>query len=258
MSIKMICSDLDGTILTYHQTKLSNRLLDQIRELKRRGILFVPTSGRQIVSMQKLFAPVADCCYYICANGAVICDGTGAVLDSLPMPREDALTIAHDFLDKTDGRGEVNIAGKEICHLISKDLGMVDRLTFIGNKFEVIEKPEDVTEEIVKVSVFVPDGSVNYVERFLKQWEKYNPAIAGEFWIDTVLADKGLGVELLSRRLGIQPDEVMAFGDNYNDVSMLDAVGHPFIMSGACEELRKRYPNHIDSVEEKLEEFLNA
>jgi len=256
--IKMICSDLDGTLLTYNQTVFSDHFFDIVRELYKRGIIFVPSSGRQIVSLRKLFGPVTDCCYYICSNGAVICDSNGEIIEKIVMPREDALAIAYDFIENTDGRGEVNVAGPTMCHLWSRDLGMVDRLKFIGNKYEIINDPSEVSEDIVKVSVFIPDGADKYVDRFLNKWQKYNPAIAGPYWIDTTLANKGSGVKALCNKLGIDLSQVMAFGDNYNDVSMLDIVGHPYLMSSATDELLDRYSNHTDSVEKTLEQFLNS
>jgi len=48
----------------------------------------------------------------------------------------------------------------------------------------------------------------------------------------------------------------MAFGDNYNDVAMLDLVGHPYIMSTAAAELRRRYENHTPRPEDTLRAFL--
>ena len=36
----------------------------------------------------------------------------------------------------------------------------------------------------------------------------------------------------------------MAFGDNYNDVSMLDIAGTPYIMDATAALLRKKHPNH--------------
>ena len=196
-------------------------------------------------------------CHFICSNGAVICDGDGNILELQSMPREEAIQIAYDFWNRTDGRGEVNLASAAACHLMSRDLGMEERLKFIGNKYYLIQEPEQVEEEIVKVSVYLPDGAANYVDRFLEKWKQYNPAIAGPYWIDTTLANKGTGVERLAKRLNLQPDEIMAFGDNYNDVSMLDYVGHPYIMESATEELRNRYANHTTCVEDTIDEFLS-
>ena len=72
MSIRLICSDIDGTLLQYGKKELEDEIFEQIRELHRRGILFCPASGRQYTSLRKLFAPVADCCVFLCENGGVI------------------------------------------------------------------------------------------------------------------------------------------------------------------------------------------
>ena len=81
--------------------------------------------------------------------------------------------------------------------------------------------------------------------------------MAGPYWIDTTTANKGVGVESLCRVLGFAHDEVMAFGDNYNDVAMLDLVGTPYIMDGAAAPLRARYPPAHDPARRMLlREFL--
>ena len=63
MSIKLICSDIDGTLLQYSKKELESEIFEQIRELHRRDILFCPASGRQYTSLRKLFAPVAVYAY---------------------------------------------------------------------------------------------------------------------------------------------------------------------------------------------------
>ena len=74
MSIKMICSDIDGTLLQYGRQKLEGEIFDQIRALHDRGILFCPASGRQYTSLRLLFEPVADCCVFLCENEMCIRD----------------------------------------------------------------------------------------------------------------------------------------------------------------------------------------
>ncbi|MEE0545532.1 MAG: HAD hydrolase family protein, partial [Faecalibacterium sp.] len=56
MPIRLICSDIDGTLLQYGRKELEGEIFEQIRELHRRGILFCPASGRQYTSLRKLFA----------------------------------------------------------------------------------------------------------------------------------------------------------------------------------------------------------
>ena len=80
--------------------------------------------------------------------------------------------------------------------------------------------------------------------------------IRDRYWIDTTFANKGIGVRSICKTLDIALADVMAFGDNYNDVSMLDIVGVPYIMDGAAAPLREKYPNHTPCPEDVLREFL--
>ena len=112
--------------------------------------------------------------------------------------------------------------------------------------------PEDIT----KVSVYLHEGVENYVERFVPRWKQANCAVAGPFWIDTTFANKGIGVQCVCSTLGIDPAQVMAFGDNYNDETMLDVVGVPYIMDNAAAPLRAKYKNHTPRPEDVLAQLL--
>ena len=60
--------------------------------------------------------------------------------------------------------------------------------------------------------------------------------------IDVLNADcsKGHALERWAKHRGYRREEVMAVGDNHNDVEMLEFAGHPVIMGNACEELLAR------------------
>lgn len=133
------------------------------------------------------------------------------------------------------------LSGQCRGYLMSRGLGMADRVKFIGNKYKFIHDPAEIPEDIVKVSVYLHEGVEKYVDRFVPRWQQANAAVAGPYWIDTTLANKGTGVALLCKTLGITPAEVMAFGDNFNDTAMLDLVGTPYIMDSAAPALRARY-----------------
>jgi hydroxymethylpyrimidine pyrophosphatase-like HAD family hydrolase len=51
---------------------------------------------------------------------------------------------------------------------------------------------------------------------------------------------KGHALERWATHRGYSRDQVMAIGDNHNDVEMLEFAGHPVIMGNACAELRSR------------------
>lgn len=70
--IKLIASDLDGTLLYGRENSVSEEMFELIREMKRQGILFAAASGRQYANLKKLFAPVWKDMAFICENGAVV------------------------------------------------------------------------------------------------------------------------------------------------------------------------------------------
>ena len=69
--IKLIASDLDGTLLLNGAQSLPEELFPLIKKLKEMGILFVAASGRQYANMKRMFAPVADEIAYISENGGL-------------------------------------------------------------------------------------------------------------------------------------------------------------------------------------------
>lgn len=257
MSIKMICSDLDGTLLQYGRKTLEPEVFTLIEQLADRGILFCPASGRQYTSQKKLFAPVADRCAFLCENGGVLYK-EDVCIGKTPMPRALAEEIARDLWERSDGQGEVMLSGQNCAYLMERGLGMLDRIRFIGNQYKIIRSPSDVPEEIVKVSVYLHEGVEKYADRFVPRWQEANCAVAGPYWIDTTLANKGTGVQKLCEVLGVAPEEVLAFGDNYNDTAMLDLVGTPYIMDSAAAPLRERYPRHAPRPEDVMQALLDG
>lgn len=264
--IKLILSDLDGTLLPYGQNEMTDRLLNQIGALKEKGILFCPASGRTFPSLKRLFRHTSKDIYFLGENGAVVFDGNENLLGKTVMPKETAIRIAYDFYNETDGLGEILISGEQISYLICRETTleqrkgnytMEERLTSNGNKIVKINKPEDVLEDIIKVSVFVGAGIAPYAKRFENRYGDIKPTIAGPYWLDSMQATKATGVDILSSYLKIDKSEMLAFGDNFNDVPMLDNVGIPFIMSNSHEDLKKRYPNHTDNPEDIIDDIIN-
>lgn len=125
-----------------------------------------------------------------------------------------------------------------------------------GNLVRPAERAEDIQEEIIKVSACCPSPAAA-AEALGPRWgEKFHMAEAGPIWLDFTLADKGTGLRGLCRSLGVDMAEVMAFGDNWNDVPMLEAAGTPWLMASAVPALRERFPRQCGGVLPELEKLL--
>lgn len=71
-NIKLICCDVDGTLVTEGSGSLPEGYCEIIHRLKQKGIIFAACSGRQIISLEKLFAAIGEDTWYIAENGAYI------------------------------------------------------------------------------------------------------------------------------------------------------------------------------------------
>lgn len=70
--IKLIASDVDGTLLPEGTADLNPELYDVILKLKEKGIVFAAASGRQANSVKTVFAPVEQEMYFITNNGGYV------------------------------------------------------------------------------------------------------------------------------------------------------------------------------------------
>lgn len=257
--IKLIASDIDGTLIPYGEKDLPQSLFPLIRRLRDRGILFCPASGRQIHSLRRLFAPAAEEMCFLCENGGAVFGPGGEaapVLSSTPFPRETACALVRDIVEKAGCQTIISGVrmgyacggySPELCRLLEGEM---------GGRITPVEAPEEIGEDMVKISAYCPQGTEEPHRILGEKWSEWNMAVAGPTWLDFGVADKGSGVRGLCRALDIDPGDVMAFGDNWNDVAMLESVGHPYLMDTADPKLRRRFPRQCSNVLAVLEEIL--
>ena len=255
--IRMIACDVDGTLLQQGQTELSPQVFEQIVRLQAKGIRFCPASGRQYSSLQKLFAPVADQLYYVCENGAVVFGpgNPGKLLAKQAMERTCAIALCHDIL--AADQCEVMVSGVNLSYLCPKEPDIIDHIRyFVGNRIALVNRPEEVPEDLVKVSAYCRQGAQAVEPLLAPKWKsRFQTAVAGEKWLDFTVADKGTGIRALCAAVSVSPQEVLAIGDNYNDLPMLELVGAPYIMDNAAEDLRRRFPCRCTRVEDLLSQL---
>ena len=183
--IRLVASDIDGTLLRNGAKSIDPALFDQIRRMGERGIRFCPASGRQYSSLRRLFEPVADELSYLCENGAVVWGpgAPGAVLSKTVMDRSSALALCGAILAQSTC--EVLISGANTSYLCPKQEDIVDHMRyFVGNNVTILKTPEEVPEDMVKVSAYCRDGAAAMVPVLSPGWEDFHPAVAGEKWLD--------------------------------------------------------------------------
>lgn len=256
--IRLIASDLDGTLLLHGARACSSELFSLVRELSDRGIYFVPASGRQYPNMQRLFAPVDDKLLYLCENGALVMHLDQPVLKNV---FEDALALELCHAVYAVPECEVLISGERTSYIIPKKQSYVTHLRdYVGNNITIIDRPERIAEPILKVSFFTENKYRDSVAEELggRYAGQCLMMTSGNEWVDfaPLGTSKGAALEQIGEMLGIRPQEMAAFGDNENDRTMLELVGHPYIMEECNPSLSDIRASRCRRVEDELANIL--
>ncbi len=257
--IKLVASDIDGTLLLKGKRTLSDRMFSIIKKLSDKGIIFVAASGRQIPNLKRLFAPVAADIAYIAENGAII-EYQDKIIFKKPIDREVGIEILKDI--RLRDNCEILLSGENVSYLEPKDISYEEHMrNFVKNNVMVVDDITKVEEDFLKISVYEKDSVDNCSDYFKKMWsDKVTVVTSGYKWLDMIHKDvnKGCAMKFLMDYIQINYDECMAFGDNYNDLEMLDVVKYSYAMRSAQPGVADNCYGIADTVESCLEEmFVN-
>lgn len=255
--IRLIASDLDGTLLKKGAQELSPEVFELIPALKKKGIHFVAASGRPYTNIRRMFSPLQDEISYIAENGSLcICEGkrlsygqidrdlaNEIILEARRQPGCSLLYSAPDYCYVEKGNDRLY---DHIRNHVRYDVKLSDDLTQV----------EDLCLKVAICNFDDVQTSFNYFR------EKYRNRIkivtSGNIWFDFIApnADKRNGLETITSHLGIRPEECMTFGDQYNDVEMLSFTPYSYAMDTCAKGVEQYASSQTSSVEAVMRSLL--
>ncbi len=240
--IRLIVSDIDGTLIQDSTPDLYPEMVETIKKLKDMGILFCAASGRQYASIKNVFRDVSDDIAYIAENGAHI-RYRHKNISVTPMKREHVEGIMK-MLRPYYGECEAYISTPGGGLIESRNEEFIDLITNgYHNSFRWVRDVLKEQEEIIKIAVYRKESVRHLGESiFIPSWENQVKAcMAGEEWVDFMdrSVDKGNGLQFLEEYLGIRKEETMAFGDNDNDIGMMLAAGESYAVDTATPAVKE-------------------
>lgn len=244
--IKMVVCDMDGTLLN-SDLKISDENLQAIKELRAKGIRFCVATGRPEQLIKEYIKPLNMKDPIIMYNGSVI--GHPHSLENLyelKLKDEDIKEII-SYCEDND----------IICMPYAKNR-IISKPNYRVSFFEERNKnlPEEercIFEDISDIDKIVDENNINKILLIEKDNDK-NKAIKeklhlnnrfeivssqkGFIDINPLGASKGNALKVLADHFGYQMDEIVAFGDQDNDESMLNAAGIGVAMGNASLKAR--------------------
>jgi Cof subfamily protein (haloacid dehalogenase superfamily) len=253
-SIRLLATDIDGTLLN-PQFKISDGDLQALRRAHAAGIEVVLVTGRRHTFALPIAEQLGFDLWLISSNGAVTRSLTGETFHRDLMPAETCRKLCaamQEYRGNTvltfdqETKGAIVIErldelGASIRRWLEKNMEYIEFVVPIEDS--LVTDPVQtmfcgtmvrMKEALLALNDAGMNGSVTvlrteYPERDLSMIDVLNAGCS-----------KGHALERWAKRRGYRREQVMAIGDNHNDVEMLEFAGHPVIMGNACEELRSR------------------
>jgi hypothetical protein len=252
--IRLLATDIDGTLLN-PEFKISAGDLAALRRAHAMGIEIALVTGRRHTFALPIAQQLGFDVALISSNGAITRSLSGETFHRDLMPRQlcrDICASMQEFRGDTVLTFDQETKGAIV-------LEHLDDLSHSIRRW--LEKNMEYIEFVVPVeNALITDpvqcmfcGSMARMAEALNTLSAHGignraTVLRTEYperdlsMIDVLNAgcSKGHALERWAAHRGYRREEVMAIGDNHNDVEMLEFAGHPVIMGNACEELRNR------------------
>jgi len=253
-SIRLLATDIDGTLLN-PQFQISDRDMTALRRAHAAGVEIVLVTGRRHTFAMPIATQLGFDLWLISSNGAVTRSLSGETFHCDLMPRETCRKLCQamqDFRGNTvltfdrETKGAIVLermdqVGASIRRWLEKNMEYIDLVVPIERALVTDPVQAMFCGTMARMGLALQaleiaglDGKVTvlrteYPVRDLSMIDVLNAGCS-----------KGHALERWAKYRGYHREEVMAIGDNHNDVEMLEFAGFPVIMGNACEELRGR------------------
>lgn len=237
---KLVFSDIDGTLLN-SSYQIDRNTLMSIKELQNNGVVFVLVSARNPLGIYPIMNKYALRCPIIAFSGALILDEEGNILFNKGIPKENIDEII-DFIEREHFDLSWCIYAQDEWIVKNKsDPRIVREETIVEAQSKQGSIADIENDEINKILCICNSTFILDIERKLKQkFPEYSIVKSSDILIE--IMEKGItkasGIEYFCKRCGVDLQQTIAFGDNYNDVEMLESVGLGVLMGNAPEALK--------------------
>ena len=240
---KIAISDLDGTLLGPDH-RISYQTKQSIHDWIKSGREFAIATGRHYIEAKTLQENINESMYLITSNGARVHNKDGEIILKQNLPAQIATEICNlDLLSSiqvnlfTDDHWYANF------HIQTLDeMGLNDNFNCQVTDIKSLDK-----NNIIKIFFWAEREllEVLYVQLKARFGDRVNLTFSLDKCLEVMDAhtNKGTAVKTVVKEIGLQLDDVIAFGDGMNDVEMLSIVGKAILMKNSQKALRNALPD---------------
>jgi Cof subfamily protein (haloacid dehalogenase superfamily) len=245
MSKKYVFIDLDGTILDHKSSSVPDSTVKAFKIARENGHELILTTGRPpslFYGIDKLFGFES----YIAANGRLVVERNEIIYQS-PIPQK-----AIENLVQLCKQEKIDIAFESIDDFVLEsnfDNLYIKFCDFFHLEYPRLEPGYYKEKKIYQISMF-------YDKDDFKKYEKITKGLTFEYscryGLDVTSEGgfKETGIKIIQYRHNLNKDDIIAIGDGYNDISMLQYAGIGVAMGNAPDEVKRHATFVTSNVEE--------
>ena len=248
--IKMVVTDIDGTIYT-PEKGISSEVKECILDLKKNGIHFAIATGRTYGSAKYIADKIGIECPLICYQGGLIKSYEGEILDVKYLNGNIAKKIISDFRKRNI---HLNVYVEDRLYVENDDKYIKDYIGDKGIDYFKVKSFEEL--DFTKLNKML---AIKYDEKFIDNLiielrHKYPDIyVVKSFIYFCEIADKaatkGNAIKYLAKKYGIREDEVLAIGDQNNDIEMIETAGVGVAMGNGTIQIKSKADYITDTIE---------
>ena len=266
----IIALDLDGT-LTNSEKNITPRTFDALMKAQREGVRLVLASGRPTFGIAALAnqLQLADYGGYVLSyNGGRIIDWCEKTVIFSQVVDQKLVPILYDFAEKA----QLPI----VTYLPEAILASKNEGEYLAEEARINGMPIVVAQNFVEEAMQIEGGSTKFLipgepELLIQLESEMKAALSAQmevfrsapFFLELPPKgiDKAQSLQRLLTHLGLERESLMAFGDGFNDLSMIQFAGQGVAMANAVEEVKSiadfvTTSNEEDGIAHALEQLL--
>jgi hypothetical protein len=236
--IKLVASDIDGTLVKDGTIDINPEVLDTIIKLHDKGIHVAIATGRHWSSIESVFAPIKNKIFYISDNGAYL----GMKDRALFINKMDT-SVSNEIIKAISDTGELIavVATKDGYFIDVEDMELFNWIKegYRGN-IEIVDDLIKANLEVIKISAYSRKPIYKYEDLKNRFIDRVDAKFSGSMWLDfnPKNVNKGNALKILQEALNVGYKESMSFGDQGNDVEMLKSAYYSFAVANATKEAK--------------------
>lgn len=263
MQYKLVAVDMDGTLLN-SQGIITEKTVNSIQKAVEKGVIFTICTGRPIQGVERFNSILKLDAPFITYNGAMIVMGKSKeILYEQGISAEDARSIfkwGRKFKTTIMVWSNNQLYANEINERVN------DYKKLSGVEPVLIENEEEIIHNgITKILWYDDADKINYYQSVLKDklGDGVNYCTSKPIFLEFVdkRVSKAVAMEKLGEHFGIKSNEMIAIGDGFNDLPMIEYAGMGVAMGNAPDMIKEKadyvtLSNDEDGIAYVLDKFI--